>query len=63
MYNEKEMLFVATDDGVIGYDLQAPSSDHSDHFDFDHFDHFDELAADDDGVVDIGAVMDLGFDE
>jgi hypothetical protein len=30
---------------------------------FDHFDHFDELAADDDGVVDIGAVMDLGFDE
>jgi hypothetical protein len=30
---------------------------------FDQFDHFDELAADDDGVVDIGAVMDLGFDE
>ena len=30
---------------------------------FDHFDHFDELAAGDDGVVDIGAVMDLGFDE
>ena len=30
---------------------------------FDHFDHFDELAADDDGIVDIGAVMDLGFDE
>jgi hypothetical protein len=30
---------------------------------FDHFDHFDELAADDDGIVDIGAVMDLGFDD
>ena len=30
---------------------------------FDHFDHFDELTEGDDGVVDIGAVMDLGFDE